>query len=149
MDSANINWDEVTPDCDPEEENARQIVRKCRKRTKIEVNTADFSNLTVEEPSVVHSTVPTPEPPSLTEGPSHEEELSLEDELSKRYTHRKSNRIQVDMADFSDITVGNESDDQACVFKPEVESTRIGSSNSSVMSKSPQPGPSGEQSRFL
>ena len=48
MDLVNINWDEVTPDCDPEEENARQIVRKCRKITKIEVNTADFSNLTVE-----------------------------------------------------------------------------------------------------
>ena len=147
MDLENIQWDEVNPDCDPEEENSTQIVRKYRKRTKIEIDTADFSKLTVREPSAVDSSVPTPEP-SLVE-PSHEEESSIEDELSKSYTRRKSKKIQVVMADFSDITVEVENYDQALVFRPDFESTRIGSTGSSVLTKSLQSGHSVEQSRLF
>ena len=93
MNSVNIEWDVVNPECDPDEENARQVVRKCRKRIKIKVDTADFYNLTIEEPSAVHSTVRTLKL-NIEEEPTCEEDLSLEDELSKPYTHRKSSRIK-------------------------------------------------------
>ena len=81
MNSVNIEWDVVNPECDPDEENARQVVRKCRKRIKIKVDTADFYNLTIEEPSAVHSTVQTLKL-NIEEEPTYEEDLSLEDEFS-------------------------------------------------------------------